>query len=61
MTDIEKKYFSTADYDRFTSETLDAKIKQKEFVNNSDMSNLVRNFDLNTKRTISAKNCDKEK
>ena len=27
---IEKKYFTTADYDKFTIQTLDAKIKQQE-------------------------------
>ena len=28
---------------------LDAKIKQKELVNKADVSNLIKNFDLNTK------------
>ena len=46
---IEKKYFTTADYNKFMSERLDAKIKQKELVNKSDISNLVKNSDLNTK------------
>ena len=31
------------------SERLDAKIKQKELVHKSDISNLVKNSDLNTK------------
>ena len=46
---IEKKYFTIADYNKFMSERLDAKIKQKELVNKSDISNLVKNSDLNTK------------
>ena len=33
MSDIEFKYFTTADYNKFTGQTLDAKIKQKELVN----------------------------
>ena len=28
---------------------LDAKIKQKELVNKADVSNLIKNFDVNTK------------
>ena len=51
IKEIERKYFTTADYNRFTSETLDAKIKQKELVNKSDISNLMSNTDLNTKFT----------
>ena len=49
IIDIEKKYFTTADYNKFTNETFDANIKQKELVNNSDMSNIKKNSDLNIK------------
>ena len=49
-----KKYFIIADYIRFMSEILDAKIKQKELVNKSDISNLARNSDLNTRLTTLA-------
>ena len=49
IIDIEKKYFTTVDYNKFTSETFDANIKQKELVNNSDMSNIKKNSDLNIK------------
>ena len=45
----EEKYFATADYDKFTSETFDAKIKQSKLVKKSDTSNLVKNSDLNIK------------
>ena len=41
MSDTEIKYFNTADYNKFTSDILDAKIKQKELVNKSDISNLI--------------------
>ena len=37
---IKKKYFTSAIYNKFTTETLDAKIKQKESVNKSDISDL---------------------
>ena len=40
IKDIKKKYFTSAIYNKFTSETLDAKIKQKESVNKSDISDL---------------------
>ena len=36
------KYFTTADYNKLTGEILEAKINQKEFVNESDISNLVK-------------------
>ena len=36
IPNILEKYFTTADYNRFTSDILDAKIKQ-EFVNKSDL------------------------
>ena len=49
ISGTEKEYFTTADYNRFTSEPLDAKIKEKEIVSKSDISNLVKNSDLNTK------------
>ena len=49
---IEGKYFPTADYNKFTSDILDIKIKQKELVNKSDISNLVKDSDLNQKLAI---------
>ena len=39
----------TSDYNKFTSEIHDAKIKEKGLVNKSNTSNLVKNSDLNTK------------
>ena len=45
ITDSEGKYFTTSDYKRFTSDILNAKIKQKELVNKSDISNLAKNFE----------------
>ena len=48
ISEIEGKYMTTSDYNKFTNDLLDAKIKQKELVNKSDISNLVKNSDLNT-------------
>ena len=42
IKDIKKKYFTSTIYNKFTSETLDAKIKQKESVNKSDISDLKK-------------------
>ena len=49
ISDIEKKYLTTFDYNKFTSEIIDAKIKEKRLVNKSDFFNLVKQSDLNTK------------
>ena len=45
MIEIEGKYFTTSDYNKFMSDILDAEIKYKEIVNRSDISNLVENSD----------------
>ena len=37
IKDIEGKYFTTDDYNKFTSDILDVKIKQRELVNKSDI------------------------
>ena len=49
VTDIKEKYFTTAVYNKFTSNILDTKIKQKKLLNESNVSNLVNDSDLNTK------------
>ena len=43
IKDIEGKYFTTADYNKFTSDILDVKIKQKELVNKSDIDKKLIN------------------
>ena len=40
----------TSEYSKFSSDILDAKIKQKEIPNKSDIYNLVKNSDLNTNK-----------
>ena len=37
IKDIEGKYFTTADYNKFKSNIVDAKIKEKKLVNKSDI------------------------
>ena len=49
ISDIERKYLTTSDNNKFTSDTLYANIKQKELANKSNISNLLKNFDLNAK------------
>ena len=39
---LEKKYISLSDYNKFTSEIIDAKKKQKQLVNKSNISSLVK-------------------
>ena len=45
----ETKYPTTSDYNRFTAEILEAKIKGKGLINKSNISNLVNSYDLNAK------------
>ena len=47
ISDVEKKYFITLDYNIFTREILDAKIKKR--VNKSDLSGFMNNSDLDKK------------
>ena len=44
MKDIEGKYFTTADYNKFTRDILDVKIKQKQAVNKSDIDKKLINI-----------------
>ena len=56
MSGIKGKYVTTSDYNKITSDKLDAKIKQKELVNKSDISSHVKKFWIKHKTcTISKK------
>ena len=44
IKDIEGKYFTSADYGKFTSDVLDVKIKQKELVNKYDTDKKLINI-----------------
>ena len=49
MLEIKKRYFIISDYKKFTSDILNAKRKEKELVDKSNISNLAKNSDSNTK------------
>ena len=49
ISEIERKYFTTTNYNKFTSGILDSKIKQKELVTKSNISNIVKDSDFNRK------------
>ena len=49
ILEIEVKHITTSYYNKFTSDILDTKIKQKELIKNSDISNLIKDSPLNTK------------
>ena len=45
ISEIEGKYLTISDYNKFTSDMLEPKIKQKELVDKSNISNHVKNSD----------------
>ena len=47
ILDIKSKFFTTADYNRFSNEKLDLKIKQKQLVNKSHISGFIDNSNFN--------------
>ena len=47
--DIEGKYFTTSDYNKFTNNIFNAKIKTKKLVNKSDISEFINNTGINKK------------
>ena len=44
--DIEEKYFNASNYNKLTSDTLDAKIENKKLVNEFVFSGFIKNTDL---------------
>ena len=42
ISEMENKYFTTSDYNKFTSNTIDAKITQKKLVNEYDLNNKTK-------------------
>ena len=49
ISDIEFKYLITSDYNKFMSNILDTKIKEKKLVNESNTSIFINNSDLDKK------------
>ena len=54
ISDIESKYFTTSDYNKFTNEIIDNKIKEKELVKKCDISGFRNNSVLNKEITTPA-------
>ena len=44
-----KRCFTTFDYNKFTNNILDAKVKKNKLVNKSDISGFIKNSDLDDK------------
>ena len=56
VSEIYSTYFTRSDYDKFTTDIYNTKIKQKELVDESDISRFKYKFDLGKKiRTLGAK------
>ena len=51
ISDITTKCFTTSNYNKFTNETLDAKIKIKRSVDKCSISNIVKKSKLNLKNS----------
>ena len=49
ITDIESKYISTADYNKFTEHIVNNSIKSKNLVDKSDIAGILNNADLDVK------------
>ena len=56
ITDIESKYISTADYNKFTEDIVNNSIKSKNFADKSDIAGILNNADLDLElSTLAAK------
>ena len=49
ILDIESKYITTADYDKFTKDIADSSIKSKGLIDKSAMTEFINNADLDKK------------
>ena len=57
ILDTESKYFIIADYNNCTTQTLDAKIKQKELVDKFSIDGFIKNAVLNKKSSNISNKC----
>ena len=55
ISDIEKNYFTASSYIKFTNEIFDPNKKEKKLVDESDISNFVKNSGFNITCNISNK------
>ena len=58
ISDIENKSFTTSDYNKFTNGIIDAKVKNKELVNKSDIFKFINNSDLDKEIETLATNAE---
>ena len=61
ISDIEFKYFITSDYNKFMSNVLDTKIKEKKLVNESNTSIFINNSGLDKKKKNNTSNKSRAK
>ena len=54
ISNIKSKYFITSSYNKFKDNILDAKVKNKKLVHESDISGFIKNFYLDKKIQKSA-------
>ena len=54
ISHTKSKYFTTSDYNKFTTDIIDNKIKERELVKKSNVSGFINNSDLDKKITILA-------
>ena len=54
ILDIELKYFTTSDYNKFTNEIIGNKVKEITLLNKSDVSGFIDNSDVNKNITTLA-------
>ena len=59
--EIEGKYLTTFDYNKFTNETLVAKIENKRLVNKSENSEFIKQFDLHNLATKAELKAEQDK
>ena len=58
MLDIESKYITTADVNKFTKHIVDNSVKSKNFVDKYAISGFINNSGLNTKLATLAKKAE---
>ena len=50
ISNIESKFITTADYNKFTKDIVDSNIKIKNIVNKSDIAGFINNTSLDEKK-----------
>ena len=61
VSDVEIKYFATSDYNKFTHDTIDAKIKGKGFLDKCTIAAFRNSADMNKKVATLATKAEEDK